>query len=55
MMMNDTLRRLTAERADGVTLYEAAIDSGFRPMKMDAMEKVKQGLTDDSEVFRVLH
>ncbi len=55
MLMNDTLRRLTAERADGVTLYEAAVDSGFQPMKVDAMAKVKQGLTDEAEVFRVLH
>tara|TARA_R110002096_G_scaffold344921_2_gene537959 strand:+ start:229197 stop:230909 length:1713 start_codon:yes stop_codon:yes gene_type:complete len=55
MLMNDTLRRLTGERADGVTLYEAAVDSGFQPMKIDAMEKVRQGLTDEAEVFRVLH
>ena len=55
MLMNDTLRRLTAERADGITLYEAAVDSGFEPMKIDALAKVKQGLTDEAEVFRVLH
>ena len=55
MLMNDQLRQLTAQRADGVTLYEAAVDSGFAPMKVDAMEKVQQGLTDEAEVFRVLH
>lgn len=55
MLMNDELRQLTATRADGVTLYEAAVDSGFEPMKIDALEKVKQGLTDEAEVFRVLH
>ena len=55
MLMSDSLRRLTAERADGVTLYEAAVESGFEPMKVDAMEKVAAGLTDESEVFRVLH
>lgn len=55
MLMNDTLRKLTSERADGVTLYDAAVESGFQPMKVDAMEKVKQGLTDEAEVFRVLH
>ena len=55
MLMNDQLRQLTATRADGVTLYEAAVDSGFAPMKVDALEKVKEGLTDESEVFRVLH
>ncbi len=55
LMMNDELRRLTSQRADGVTLYEAAVDSGFEPMKVDALEKVRQGLTDEAEVFRVLH
>ena len=55
MLMNDELRQLTATRADGVTLYETAVNTGFEPMKLDAMEKVAQGLTDEAEVFRVLH
>jgi general secretion pathway protein E len=55
MTMNDELRRLTAERADAVTLYEAARASGFRPMREDALDKVRLGLTDEQEVFRVLH
>ncbi len=55
MIMTDELRRLTGARADGVTLYEAAVEGGFEPMKVDAMEKVRLGLTDEAEVFRVLH
>ena len=55
MIMTDELRRLTGEHADGVTLYEAAVNGGFEPMKIDAMEKVRMGLTDEAEVFRVLH
>ncbi len=55
MVMTDELRRLTAERADGVSLMEAAVDSGFSPMRNDANAKVVQGLTDEAEVFRVLH
>jgi general secretion pathway protein E len=55
MKMTDRLRRLTAENADGVTLYEAAVDGGFLPMREDALLKVKQGLTDQAEVYRVLH
>ena len=55
MSMNDELRRLTAQRADGVTLYQAAVDGGFHPMRADADEKVAQGLTDQAEVYRVLH
>ncbi len=55
MRMTDELRRLTGERADAVTLHEAAIDSGFKPMREDALQKIKQGVTDEAELFRVLH
>lgn len=55
MIMTDELRRLTGQHADGVSLYEAAVAGGFEPMKIDAMEKVRLGLTDEAEVFRVLH
>ncbi len=55
MVMNDELRRLTAQRADGVSLYEAAVDAGFQPMRIDAEAKIGRGLTDEAEAFRVLH
>ena len=55
MTMNDELRRLTASRADAVTLYDAAIRAGFKPMREDALIKVQMGLTDEAEVYRVLH
>ncbi|MEI7657558.1 MAG: GspE/PulE family protein [Phycisphaerae bacterium] len=55
MTMDDELRVLTASRADAVTLYEKARERGFKPMRDDAMEKVRLGLTDEAEVFRVLH
>ena len=55
MRMTDQLRRLTADNADGVTLYEAAVEGGFLPMREDAIRKVEQGMTDQAEVFRVLH
>lgn len=55
MLMTDGLRRMTAQRADAIALYDAAKEAGFRPMRDDAKEKVGQGLTDDAEVYRVLH
>jgi len=55
MMIDDTMRRLTESRADGVSLREAALDAGFKPMRDDAMQKVAMGVTDQSEVYRVLH
>ncbi|MEO1718119.1 MAG: ATPase, T2SS/T4P/T4SS family [Planctomycetota bacterium] len=55
MKMNDRLRKLTAENVDGISLYEAAIDAGFRPMRDDADAKIAQGITDQAEAYRVLH
>jgi general secretion pathway protein E len=55
MHMTDQLRRLTASNADGVTLMEAAVEGGFQTMHVDADAKVAQGVTDQSEVFRILH
>lgn len=55
MRVTDTIRRLTAQNADAVTIYQAAVDEGFEPMRVDAMRKVEMGLTDQEEVFRVLH
>jgi len=55
MTMNDELRRLTAAHADGVTLYEAAVNAGFATMRLDGADKVAMGVTDQAEVYRVLH
>jgi general secretion pathway protein E len=55
MVVTDTIRSLTAQNADGVTIYKAAVEEGFKPMRTDALRKVEMGLTDQAEVFRVLH
>ena len=55
LAVSDTIRELTAKNADGVTIYKAAVEEGFEPMRVDALRKVETGLTDQAEVFRVLH
>ena len=55
LTVSDRLRELTAKNADGVTLREAAVEEGFETMHADATRKVQQGLTDQTEVYRVLH
>ncbi|HNB60886.1 MAG TPA: ATPase, T2SS/T4P/T4SS family, partial [Phycisphaerales bacterium] len=50
MKMNDTLRRLTAQGADAVTLAEAARESGMRTMMDDGREKMGLGLTTEAEL-----
>jgi general secretion pathway protein E len=54
MVMTDTLRRLTSQGADSVTLAEAARKDGMRTMRDDAIEKIALGLTDEREIRRVL-
>ncbi len=54
MRMNDELRTLTAQRADGVLLMEAAKRAGFKPMIEDAKMKAAKGMTDEAEIRRVL-
>jgi len=54
MKMNDQLRRLTVQRADAVTLAEAARAAGMRSMLDDGRDKVALGLTTEAELRRVL-
>jgi general secretion pathway protein E len=54
MVMNDELRKLTAQSADSVTLYDAAKRGGFSPMLDDASDKLARGITTESEISRVL-
>ena len=55
LTVSDRIRELTAQNADGVTIAQAARDEGFEPMRIDAQHKLEQGLTDQAEIFRVLH
>ena len=55
MIMTEQLRRLAAQNADALQLFDAARASGFKTMHDDARDKVTAGLTDEVEVFRVLH
>ncbi|MFM9994685.1 MAG: GspE/PulE family protein [Phycisphaerales bacterium] len=54
MPMNDELRRLTAQRADAVSLADAARAAGVRTLMDDARDKAARGLTTEAEARRVL-
>lgn len=54
MPMTDELRRLTAQRADAISLADAARSGGLRTMGDDARDKVARGLTTEEEIRRVL-
>jgi general secretion pathway protein E len=55
LTMSDEIRRLAAQNADAVTLFDAARRHGFKTMREDAMHKVARRLTTEHEVHRVLH
>lgn len=52
--MNDTLRDAVARRAPRPELHAAAVAGGMRPLRADAWEKVKDGVTTVEEVLRVV-
>ncbi len=54
MLMTDTLRRLTAQRADAVTLADAARAAGMQTLEDDARAKIAMGWTTEAELARVL-
>lgn len=54
MTMTDEIRAQTAKSADAVSIRELAISQGFKPMRADAFEKMRAGLTTEQEIRRVL-
>jgi general secretion pathway protein E len=54
MQMTDTLRRLTAQRSDAVSLAEAARAGGMITLEDDCRAKIAAGLTTQAELLRVL-
>ena len=54
MTMDDTLRRLTVQRADAVMLADAARAAGMQTLMDDGREKASRGLTTEAELLRVL-
>ncbi|GAB6182059.1 GspE/PulE family protein [Desulfotomaculum defluvii] len=55
LQVNNSLRTLLAERALLDVLKKAAIQGGMTPLKIDGLEKARQGLTSIQEVMRVAY
>jgi general secretion pathway protein E len=47
------VRKMTVERRDSQAIRDAALDSGFKTLKDNAVEKVIEGITTVDEVLRV--
>jgi type IV pilus assembly protein PilB len=50
MVIDDKIRELINADSDAGTIAEAAIEAGMKPLMVDGMEKVKQGITTENEV-----
>jgi general secretion pathway protein E len=51
--VTDTIRRLIADQADSVRLFEAGREAGMRTLREAAIEKVLNGTTTVAEMVRV--
>ncbi|RKX38523.1 MAG: general secretion pathway protein GspE [Thermotogae bacterium] len=53
LIVDDDIRRMIAEGATEQELFRKAVEKGMRPMFIDGMEKVLEGITSTEEVLRV--
>ncbi|MEA2385850.1 MAG: type pilus assembly protein PilB [Thermoleophilaceae bacterium] len=53
MSLSDEIRAKTIERTSADVIREIAISQGMKPLRIDGLDKVKQGLTSIAEVARV--
>jgi type IV pilus assembly protein PilB len=53
MTLSEEIRAMTIERTSADVIREIAIQQGMSPLRVDGLEKVKQGLTSIAEVARV--
>jgi general secretion pathway protein E len=53
LMIDDTIRRLTLEKADAGTIRSAAVQGGMVTLRFDGARKVVQGMTTPEEVMMV--
>jgi len=54
LLLTPALRELIHEHVSYDDLYRAALDEAFKPLMVDGMSKVTQGITSVSELMRVL-
>ena len=53
MKVSDEIRALTIERTSADVIRDIAVKQGMKPLRIDGLDKVRQGLTSIAEVARV--
>ncbi len=54
MAMNETIERLTVDRASSTAIGEVAVGNGMRLLREDGLRKAALGITSIDEIFRVV-
>ena len=53
MTLSEEIRAMTIERTSADVIRDIAISQGMKPLRIDGLDKVKQGLTSIAEIARV--
>lgn len=55
MMINDEIRALIIQKTDAATIKKAAVRSGMRTLRGDALDKIFEGITSVDEIMRAIN
>jgi general secretion pathway protein E len=55
LLINDEIRALIIQKADAATIKKAAVRSGMRTLRQDALDKVVEGITSVEEIVRAIN
>lgn len=55
LLINDEIRALIIQKADAATIKRAAVKSGMRTLRGDALDKIYEGITSVEEIIRAVN
>ncbi len=55
LMINDEIRALIIQKTDAATIKKAAVRSGMRTLRGDALDKIFEGMTSVDEIVRAIN
>jgi general secretion pathway protein E len=55
LLINDEIRALIIQKTDAATIKKAAVRSGMRTLRQDALDKIYEGSTSIEEIIRAIN
>jgi general secretion pathway protein E len=55
LLINDEIRALIIQKTDAATIKKAAVRSGMRTLRQDALDKIFEGITSVDEIIRAIN